>query len=181
MKRVILSFILIVVGGQAAADDQNQYLYKLSPGTRLVLQRPVVIPLGTATVYFQGGRVVSEDDVDEYYPHCALLSRVVSVLPQTVAAGTFTITRVFPFEEEHNTSGRMLPRYAGSGAGFIAVGLVLASNETSYYFSTRLLLRADAMPDIMYLECRQISEYDVGEHLRIGEFRQAVGSLMSLR
>lgn len=181
MKRVLLSFIIMVGGGQAAANDQQEYLYKVPPGTRLVLQQPVTIPLGTATVYFQGGGVVGEDDVDEYYPHCALLSRVVGVVPQTISAGTFTITRVFPFEEEHNTSSRMLRHYAGSGSGFITVGLGVASAETTYYFATRLLLQADAIPDIMYLECRQMSEYDIGDHLRISEFKQAVGSLMSLR
>jgi len=150
MKNLLLTVALglgVATPGTILAGS-DVMLHELTPGTRLILHQPVGIRLGSATAYFQGGSVVSATELDEYYPHCALLVRAVSATSQTVPASSFRITRVFYHEEEH--SG--LPRIRVAGLN-IGIGGVASEGYTTYYFYTRMILEDNAHPQVMYLEC----------------------------
>lgn len=174
--KTVLSFVLWVLCPLAWAA-QGGYLDKVSPGSRLYLNQGIAIPAHTATVYFQGGRVVSPADLDEYYPHCLLLSRVVGQQAQPVPAGEFEIRRVFRYDEEHSRVGPASVQVAGSR---MTIGDSGNGGRTTYYFTTRLTLASTAFPNAMYFECRHLSDYAIGDYIRLAEFEQAVGPLWSL-
>jgi hypothetical protein len=180
MKR-LLTLIFALLGPVAMSLAASDYLYHTAAGSRLVLNQPIEIPAHTATVYFQGGRVVSPADLDEYYPHCLLLSRVVAEQSQAVPPGEFVVRRAFPYEEEHSRAGSEPVHLAGLGIGIGVGGTAGGGARTSYYFTTRFELTSTSFPDAMYFECRHISDYAIGEHIREDEFSQVVGGLWNLR
>ncbi len=171
MPALLMSLLL------AAAAGGGAYLYQAAAGGALVLRRAVEIPAHTATVYFQGGRVLPAEDVDEFFPHCLLVSRRVGEAPQRVPPGAFTIRRAYPYEEEEGVARLDAPVRV---AAWDTVGLDLADARTTDYFTTRLELAGGPFPDALYFECRQLSDYALGDHIRLEEFRQAVGGIWSL-
>jgi len=180
MKRLLTLVFGLLGSVTLSLAAAGEFLYRTAPGSRLVLNQPIEIPAHTATVYFQGGRVVSPAELDEYYPHCLLLSRVVGQQPQPVTPGEFAVRRAYRYEEEHSRLDSEPVHLAGFGIG---VGIGAAGGDgarTSYYFTTRFELAPASFVDALYFECRQISDYAIGEHIRVDEFKQVVGNLWSL-
>jgi hypothetical protein len=161
-----------LMSGCATAGQAIDFLHRTPAGATLELRKAYEIPAGTASVYFQGGRVVSYVELDEYYPHCWLVSKRVAETVRAVAPARYRIRRVVYGEDDIVRRPLQLASNLTIGGG---------SPRTSYRFNTRLDLEPWGAPTLLYLECGQLADYAIGRHISVQEFRQAVGAYMSIR
>ncbi|HEC11695.1 MAG TPA: hypothetical protein ENI80_00330 [Acidiferrobacteraceae bacterium] len=176
MKRMLILGVLIwsfgLSFGAMAGDDQ--LLYKQTASKQLVLHQPVRIPADTATAYFQGGAVVSANDLDEFSPYCALVVASVSETSQQVPAGRYRIVKLFPYDEEQSSLTPI--RVAGINGWVVASG----DANTDHSFMTRIKLASITTPKLLYLDCGALWDYSIGKHITSEQFNYTVGSWLSL-
>lgn len=177
MKRILVLGVLVggIGLGFTATATAAQFLYKQAAGKQLVLHDSVRVPVGTATVYFQGGAVVSAGGLNEFIPYCALVVDRLSETSQRVPAGSYRIVKLFPYEDEDANLGSVNKLVGTRGWGFYKVGV-----NTEYYFMTRLKLASTTIPKLLYLDCGSLWDYSIGDHISVTEFKNAVGPWLSL-
>lgn len=163
--------IVFVLAGCALPQPQPRQaaapLYTTAPGSVLVLNRDLEIPAGSARVYLQGGGVRVFNEIDPWYPHCWLLSRLVAEAPQVVRADRFQIVRVHRGVEQAAVPAAGMVRVSGSDGG-----------PPAYNFSTLLELASARQPQVMRVECAIKSDYSQGEFMDVAQFARAVGAVM---
>jgi len=142
-------------------------LYATPAGSVLVLTQDLEIPAGSARVYLQGGGVRAFSEIDPWYPHCWLLSRLVNEVPQVVRADRFRIVRVGHGTEQSARRATGLVRVSGSDGG-----------PPAYNFATLLELESPRQAQVMRLECTVKSDYAQGEFVDLAQFARAVGAVM---
>jgi hypothetical protein len=170
----ILFGVFLLAGCQTVPPTGDAaWLYAVKPGATLRLNKVITMPAHTATVYLQGGRFRSYSSRDLYRPNCEFVVRTVAEKPRQVQPGDFAVTRVTHGEDYYAAAAMV----AGLG---ISVGVGDASPSNTYNFVTELTLHSDSQPDVLYLSCAQVADYPTGEHITLGEFKQAVGSYFTL-
>jgi len=176
MKRILILGVLIGsfgLGLGAMASD-TQFLHEQTASTQLVLHQSVRIPAGTATAYFQGGVVVSANDLNEFVPYCALVVATVSETSQQVPAGRYRIVRLFPYDEEQSSLAPI--RVAGINSWVVASG----DANTDHSFMTRIKLASATTPKLLYVDCGALWDYNIGRYITSEQFGYAVGAWLSL-
>ncbi len=159
-------------GCQGVPVQAKPYLYNIPVGTRLVLEQPLQIPLGSASVYIQGGATPTYWALDQYYPHCLFLVATVAETPRTVPPQTFTVTRAVYGEEVFS----QLPIHVAG----LSIHVGSDGAQTVYLFQTRLYLQSDTYPDVMYIECAQAADYALGDHLTVAEAQAALAGMFRI-
>src|SRR4030065_2927260 len=90
----LLPLCLLLSACQTAGPlDENSPFHLLPSGSRLVLKQELTIPAHSAGVLLQGGRVVSDKDLNQYHPHCRLEVHDVRATAQTGTADEFVVGR----------------------------------------------------------------------------------------
>jgi hypothetical protein len=165
----LLPLCLLLAACQTTGPlDENSPFHVLPSGSRLVLKQELTIPANSAHVTLQGGRVVSDNDVNQYHPNCRLEVHDVRDTPQTVTADEFVVRRA---RQDAQVAAR---------AGLMPAGLNNSSNSVSFYiFRTILDLRSERQPQVRWLTCQQWDHPARGRHVTISEIRAALGVIMT--
>lgn len=88
MRRFALftAFALLAACQTTPVDFEDSPSAVIPAGSRLVLRQDISVPAGRASLFIQGGRVVSYSEINVYRAHCRLgVSRVKDTV-QTVPA-----------------------------------------------------------------------------------------------
>jgi len=149
--------------------DENSPFDVPPTGSRLVLKQALTIPAHNAGVSLQGGRVVSDKDVNQYHPHCRLEVHEVRETTQTVTPDEFVVRRAY-----QDSQMVALP-------GLMKAGLRVTSGMRYYVFRTTLDLRSERQPQVRWLVCQQWGEQALGQHVTLREIRATLGEMITLQ
>lgn len=176
MRYVLLAVSLALLGAcqtQVAPSEDSPY-YAVPVGSRLVLNRPLTIPPGGASVYIQRGQIVPYNTRDAYYPHCRFELSTIGPGPQTVEPDEFVVHKV----RQEITVSR----------AFTRPGLLLAQGggddgdgPDSKLYSRILYLRSAKQPEVLRVECMRWHDLAFSRHLTIREIRNTLSDLFTLR
>jgi hypothetical protein len=168
MYRTLLPTLLALVMTACATPPEGA-----RPPGRLVLQSPVTIPAGAATLRLQYGKPTAFNAVQEQDPFCVFELDTVSEQPQAVAPASFDILAI----------QRTVETFSGMPVfpfGVMMVGMGQSSGPIQYYHKT--LFRLAPNPQgARTLTCMS-NQYMAGimRHLTLKEMREALGSLFIL-
>jgi hypothetical protein len=171
MKQIsLIAFCVLLTACQTTGPlDENTPSHVLPSGSRLVLKQELVIPVRSAGVMLQDGRVVDAKDVNQYHPHCRLEVNDVRETTQTVTADEFLVKRA---HQETQTVAR---------PSLIKAGLRTSGTISFYVFRTVMDLRSERQPQVRSLTCQQWGDASLGEHVTIREIRKALGEIILLQ
>ncbi len=171
MRLVALLPLYLLLGACQTTGplDENSPFHVLPAGSRLTLKQELTIPAHSAGVKLQGGRVVSDKDVNQYHPHCRLEVQDVRDTTQTVMADEFVVRRA-----RQESQMVAIP-------GFKKAGLRKSGTMSDYVFLTILDLRSERQPQVRWLTCQQWADPVLGQHVTIREMRTALGEIMALQ
>jgi hypothetical protein len=150
---VLLAMPLLVACEAMLAQkyDINSQFYKIPPGSKLVLNRPLDIPAGRAHVVIQSGR--SGAGANEYAVNCQFEVRMLG--PGRVQPDTFTIT-------------------------WAEMSREWVSQPNIMRFYRILHLQSAAQPDVLKLMCQDWDGPMLGRNISIPEMRAALGDVITL-
>jgi hypothetical protein len=171
MRRVLWIPLLVLVGScvHNYVGDERSPFYTPPPGSRLLLKQVLTIPAEMVGVFIQGGRAVSNREVDQYYPHCRLEVRERRETEQTVEPDEFVIEQVRrDVEVVSNTDAVPVRVSHGGGPSF-------------FIYRTLLYLKSAHQPQVRLLICQHWGDPALDTHLSIHDIRQALGELMVLQ
>ena len=139
---VVLSLAACAPGLQQKFGDS---MFARLPGSEFILHTDIIIPPRQIRASFQGGMLLS--GASEYEPRCELELSSFSDEPQTIHAGTYTVSRVLGQE-------RFVIRQGESILVAAAGGLQLASGTSDWYMNTyQMTLQSDVYADTPDLIC----------------------------
>lgn len=138
---------LLTACQQVPMRDENSPLMRVSPGSTIVLHKPLTVPAGHARVFLQGGKVVAKTRLKRYYPHCNFEVRQVSDGHLRIEPDTFIITDVTSGEEEWVSRQPTLRPAAWEIDGDGADGAVLLIRLVQHR------LHSTRQPQVMRLTC----------------------------
>ena len=176
IRLALVLALTLLSANQASAEkakkSEDSPYYTVPAGSKLLLHKPLTVPASKAGVYFQGGKVLSHKDVDEYYPHCKLEVRDVKDTPQSIEPDEFVVYKVV---EGEDYSALAYPRLAG-------LGIISAGNGAGrvMYF-TNFYLRSDKQPHVMLLICQHWEDPTDAEYLTVRQIRKALGEFFTLK
>ena len=172
MTRIgILPLLLMVGACQLASINENvdSPYYPPPVGSKLILKNDIAIPPDNAGVMLQGGQVMSQRSVNQYYPNCRLEVNAILPTAQTVKADEFLVTHV-------STNSYMV----GARDGFVKVGLNLATSNSWFNYVTIMKLSSERQPQVRSLTCQQWGDQAFGKQASIQQMRTALGDFFSL-
>ena len=135
----------------ASKYDINSEFYKIPPGSRLILNRPLDIPAGRAHVVIQSGR--SGAGASQYAVNCEFEVRTLG--PGKVQPDSFSITRAEMSRE-------------------------WVSRPNIMRFYRVLHLQSAAQPDVLKLMCQDWDGPLLGRNISVPEMRAALGDVITL-
>lgn len=166
----------LLVGCATMLDPRPQSPHFRYPeGTQLILNQPVEIQPGEASLRLQFGRVVPRNGVQEQEPHCIFEIDTLRTTIQRIEPDVFTVTRVERGVWMSNT-----PAF-----GVQQVSLFDRNGPTLIYYQTEFRLHSERQPGVRSLLCQSLksaASIDPNmRHLTLEEIRQALGSIFTLR
>jgi hypothetical protein len=171
MHRVLIwiPLLLLLTGcAQRYIGDERSPFYEPPAGSRLLLKQTLTIPAEMVGVFIQGGRAVSNREVDQYYPHCRLEVRERRETAQTVEPDEFVVQRV----------RRDIKVVSNPPAG----PLVRVDFGPSFFiYRTHLDLSSARQPQVSTLICQHWGDPALDDHLSIRDMRRALGEVMVLQ
>ncbi len=171
MRQIALLVCLLLSACQTTGPlNENSHSDVPPPGSRLVLKQELTIPAHSAGVLLQGGRVVSDKDLNPYYPHCRLEVHDVRETMQTVLADEFVVRRALRMET-----------YTAMRSGLLKAGWRSAGDPSFLIYRISMDLHSPRQPQVRWLDCQQWGDPAVGQHLSIREIRLALGEIFLLQ
>lgn len=174
---VIVAMMLVLTAcQQTPVRDEASSLSRVGVGSTFVLNESLIVPVGHARVFLQGGEVVAKIQLDRYRPHCNFEVRSVSDGTLRIEPDTFLVTEVE--EDEVEIVSRPSPqRYAALGADSDtgAGGVSMISLFVTHW------LYSERQPQVMRLTCH--GGFDMPFYARtpsIEEIRRALGKTVTL-
>lgn len=166
------SILTIVLAACAlpTSTDPDSFLYSVPVGSVLELNQDFPIRAHTARTFMQAGRIVEENELNIYYPHCSLLTNTLQDYDRVIKPTRFEIYRVVD-DEEH--AQRYL-QYAARLFGFDSDGPTIIG-QSSYYY-----LRSADEPDVRSLICIQWGSPESVQYLSINQVRAVLGGIFTL-
>ena len=171
--KLLLSITLISLSlacEPTAVRDLDSQFYSVKSGSKLTLNKTIVIQGNTGRTFFQNGNVTQESDLNIYYPHCSITVNTIVEHNRNIKPTKFNIYKIED-QEEH---AQLHVLYASRDAfGFTDGPSIIG--QASYYY-----LKSTDEPDVRTLECVQWGDpYDV-RYVSINDIRSALGSYFTL-
>lgn len=176
MTFIVATMFVLAACQQAPVRDEASYLSRVGVGSTFVVNESLMVPVGRARVFLQGGRVVTKVGLDRYRPHCNFEVRSLSDGSLRIEPDTFLVTRVIVDEEEVVSRPQSL-HYAALGLG----GDMGGGGINMITHLVRHRLHSERQPEVMYLTCH--GGFDYPFHARtpgIAEIRQVLGEMVTL-
>lgn len=173
MKRALLSALVgsTLLGCQFTPPrDIDSPYYQVPAGSTLVLNAPLEIPSGEASVYIQDGEVTSYWSADKYEGHCKFEMWSIVDRPRMIEPDRFEVHKVRR-EREYVDSGpeRVLASEdGGEGGPFVEIG------------KTLMYLRSAAQPDVYRMTCQRWDDFVDPVPMSIRDIRRTLGDRFSL-
>jgi hypothetical protein len=158
MIRLLLVITILGLAGCTTAlqnDPASQY-YLIPVGSTLKLLKTVSIPPNTSHVNLQYGKLVSDNDLDRYYPHCQFEISTLSSEARRVEPDAFKITKVVN-----------------------RVYIVSWPDLTNYV--TKLWIHSDKSPQVLYMYCAQYNTDNFPDWVTVAEMKAAWGEYFSIK
>ena len=137
--------LLVLVTAAAASCANRNVTYKpvpipqdISQGNTFVLLTSIEIPKGSTALYFQGGRVLSKDEISGDAPYCRLDFARPAPRKLTIQPQGFDVTNVDyddrsqGTDEQKSTTSFALKAEKGPAAKRMACGRPLASTRVDF-------------------------------------------------
>jgi hypothetical protein len=177
MKTLALIITLLSLAACASPQkygpDSPHYAYP--GGARFILNHPLEVEPGSATVRLQFGKIVARNAVQEVEPHCIFEVNSVRDMGQQIQPDSFDITAV---RRSVTTFSGMPAYFAAMRAGFDRDG-----GPSHIYYKTEFRLRSARQPDVRAMTC-QSNQMAPGiaimRHVTLPEIRQALGGVFTL-
>lgn len=169
VSKPILSVLLLAVSLGLSTTGFAAKKNKISKGARVTLHQQVTIPANRASIFIQGGRVLSYSAVDLYHAHCKFEVRTIAKTPRVIKPGSFTITKAWEMEAGLKRPMLVASRFGGGGSG------------GSITFSTYMRLSSAEQPEVIMLTCEIFGPANLTEHLTPAEIRQALGKVLTIK
>ncbi|MCG6872960.1 MAG: hypothetical protein LJE84_11770 [Gammaproteobacteria bacterium] len=163
--------VFLFTAALAACATPADRLYQ-SGATRIELTRAVTFPVGETQRAIQDGKLVTREELYEARPYCVLRLGTIPSTEFTLRPGQFRVLRLFYREEQFASFTPV--RVASGGGGGDGAG------DRPYYFQTVFRTESTEQPELYSITCQQQSDYHLGEHLSMAEFRTAAGTLLRL-
>jgi len=173
MNRLLLSSVIgaALCGCQLEPTrDIDSPYYQVPAGSTLVLNSPLEIPGGEASVYIQDGEVTSYWSANKYEGHCKFEMWSIVERRRVVEPDRFAVQRV-EREREYVQAppGRLLTSEDGSGGGpFVEIG------------KTLMYLESPGQPDVYRMTCQRWNDFTDPVPMSIREIRDTLGDRFSL-
>ena len=153
---------------QAAFQQEGPLLYEaVRKGDKVLLNKPLTIPVQRARTYLQGGHEIGAQQVDRFEPNCEFEVRTLRETRVEIAPDAFIVNRVRNYEE-------------GSEGFFSSFQLGVRSSATIKY-QTTLKMSSERQPDVLQLVCSWEETASRGHYLSVEQFKNAVGAYISLQ
>jgi len=152
------------------AKNENSYTYSIKAGSVITLNKEITVAANLGRTFFQYGNVITEKNLNIYYPHCSITVNTISDVNRIISPTTFNIVKVI--DDEEYAQGYML--FADNSLN-LALGGAIISGLVSYYY----LQSVDA-PDVRTLECIQWDSLYENNYLSISEIRKSLGDIFTL-
>ena len=171
----VLAVSLSLAGCQGTTPYRHVVPYRANPADlHVVLERPLTVPAGAATVRLQAGKPVAMNAVEETDPYCIFEISTVSDRSQTVAPGSYAVRRI----------EREVVDFAGMPVSPMAAALGAASADgpSQMYFVTEFSLMSARQPAVRSLRCQsnELGITSPNRHfLSLDEMKHAVGGYFS--
>jgi len=177
---VMLSATLLVTGCHTVSyeGNENSPYYVIPAGSRLGLEREIVIPANRAAVYIQGGQVRLLADVNSYYPYCKFEVRFPRDVMQKVQPDDFVVTRAY---QETPLSVRADPQGSDRGGRLVHVVSMDSGDASAIAYATTIWLHSDRQPDVFRMTCAQWGYPPLGGHLSIADIRKTLVGVFTLK
>lgn len=174
MRRLLLLCLSLPLAGCQLAGRFEEYSSQYLPpaNSRLALRQELTIPVGTAHVTVQGGRVVSGNEINRYHPYCRLEVQKVSDRPQPVAPDEFVIRRAY---QETQSAGRDGLWQVGGRARLSSDG-----GPAFLVYRTILVLSSERQPQVRWMVCEQWGDPATGRNVTLQEIHTALGGIFAL-
>ncbi len=160
---------------QNAVKDENSVFYAVPVGSLVVLNQDVTIAGDQVAVYVQNGQLMSDTEVNKYYPNCKFEVYKISEQPRTVLADTFEIIKVV--DDIESSSLQKSTELAA-----LDKALTFGMLDRSYVFNyaTLMYLNSEKQKDVYRLTCQHWEDVMDGRHLTIRQMRVAMGDVFTL-
>ncbi|RDH84992.1 MAG: hypothetical protein DIZ80_05895 [endosymbiont of Galathealinum brachiosum] len=170
LSLLILFFVMLFSCSKENIIDERSYKFSIPEGSKLILNREIIISSGMGRTFFQSGKVTAEKDLNIYYPHCSITINTLKDNDQIIKPASFNIIKVI--DDEEYVQGYIL--YASNNIKISSDG-PLITGLVSYYY-----LESKREPDVRTLECIQWDTPYENRHLSIEEVRKSLGNIFSL-
>lgn len=174
MPRIAILLMLFVLSScqTSAVLDEDSPLRPPPPGSRLILNQAISIPAHSAHVVLQGGRVVSDKNINHYHPNCRLEVQKLSDSPQTLQPDEFVVRRARQETRTawHGDQPRFARRVSSDSNG----------GPSFFMYQTIFELQSVRQPQVRWMTCEQWGDPAIGQHLTLREIRKALGDVMRL-
>ena len=169
---LVLSAILLSACQSWHEPSETSPYYAIPVGSKLVLNQPVTIPAGTASVYIQRGQIVPYNGRDTYYANCKFEVETIRSAAYTVQPDEFVVSKVRQRIElnRHFEPGTLVAQ-TGDSSGDV----------TSKYYARLFYLESTKQPDVLRMVCGRWDYRAFSNHLTIQEIRSALGDMFTLR
>lgn len=172
MKHALLSTLVgaALLGCQYTPPrDVDSPYYTVPAGSTLVLNAPLEIPSGEASIYLQDGDVTSYWSANKYEGHCKFEMWSIVDRRRTVQPDRFEVHRVSREREYVDSApGRALASEDGEGGPFVEIG------------KTVMYLRSPSQPDVYRMTCQRWDDFVDPVPMSIRDIRRTLGETFSL-
>lgn len=182
MKRIALFFMFALLGG-CQALERNAAAYSRShdvpAGSRVVLQRPLKMPVGRRSLHIQHGEVTRYRSLNIYDGYCELELKTLSDTPRVIKPDTFTVTRFHQQIDYTQSSMRAAPapRLVAMGGG----GADVEGDMGDIPFQSVMRLRSPRQPDVKRLTCNIWATPSEGDYLTVKEMQDTLKGVFTIR
>ncbi len=152
------------------APNENSPYFEVRVDSKLVLNRELTVPAQQRYLYFQHGRAMNFQDVNQYLPYCALELHTKRPGPQSVKPDTFAI---------HKVDRRY--QYSLARAGLEVAQMRDRGNGDPWsVVATLLELSSEKQSDVIRLVCAHWGVPQNMSYLTVADIRRSLGELFAL-
>lgn len=136
MRAATIACLLLLSACQSAylpdgQPNENSPLFEVTSGSRLVIQRDLVVPPFEYAVFLQDGKVLGFPGLNKYDTYCAFSVDGPADPRKTIASGTYVVDEVYQ---------QLLFQVAQARSGFVKTGTRNDGNEDWQVMATILKL-----------------------------------------
>lgn len=174
----LIGAIVGLAGIMAGCASTSYRMPMVPPGATLEIRQTLEVPYGSARVFIQGGRVITEENINHWAVYCSVQTRPIRQAGQTqtkVEPGRFDIYEVRQFNDINRT-GRVYTAALMSGFDEWPAFII---------FQVEMRLKSVEQPAVRALFCAKNGDLMYGysavsRYPNLAEIRATLGDLADI-